>query len=292
MKLKELVASLQPVCAFDAPDISLEQFFTGADLAAQVLYTLEGRFGALCGRHVADLGTGTGVLAIGAALLGAAHVCAFDIDAAALASAAASAEVVGVEDAISWVRCDVLSEEGLPVRRRGLQAPISEAPSPPSEAPLPPSEARLPPSAHLFDTVVMNPPFGTRRPGADVGFLRAALALLAPGGAAFSMHKSSTRAHLVRLAVSGALSGGAPIGVELVAQLRFELPATYAFHRAESVDVDVDLLRFVLPGRGADAEGEVRGTDEAARLIACVDAVPKWVPAGEALAGRGGGRRA
>jgi hypothetical protein len=43
-----------------------------------------------------------------------------------------------------------------------------------------------------FDTVVMNPPFGTRRGGgADVAFLQAAV--LAASGAVYSLHKSSTR---------------------------------------------------------------------------------------------------
>jgi hypothetical protein len=34
------------------------------------------------------------------------------------------------------------------------------------------------------------------------------------------------------------------VGISLIAQLRFALPATYAFHRHDSVDVAVDLLRF------------------------------------------------
>ncbi|TEB15288.1 methyltransferase, partial [Perkinsus sp. BL_2016] len=41
-----------------------------------------------------------------------------------------------------------------------------------------------------FDTVLMNPPFGTRRAGVDVAFLRAALALVHGGGSVFSLHKS------------------------------------------------------------------------------------------------------
>ena len=40
----------------------------------------------------------------------------------------------------------------------------------------------------------MNPPFGTRHKGADVAFLRAAFRLAR--GSVYSLHKSSTRAHL------------------------------------------------------------------------------------------------
>lgn len=47
-------------------------------------------------------------------------------------------------------------------------------------------------------TVVMNPPFGTRRKGADVDFLRAAFAISC--NSVYSLHKSSTRDHLLRVA--------------------------------------------------------------------------------------------
>jgi hypothetical protein len=43
----------------------------------------------------------------------------------------------------------------------------------------------------FFDTVIMNPPFGTWRSGADVMFLRAACMLCQ--GVIYSLHKSSTR---------------------------------------------------------------------------------------------------
>ncbi len=43
----------------------------------------------------------------------------------------------------------------------------------------------------------MNPPFGTRVKGADIAFLRAAFAL--SSGAVYSLHKSSTRAHIQKV---------------------------------------------------------------------------------------------
>jgi predicted RNA methylase len=90
----------------------------------------------------------------------------------------------------------------------------------------------------VFDTAILNPPFGTRRQGADVTFLRSALRALTPvKGIAYSLHKSSTRAHLSRLAHSW------NVGISLVAQLKFPVPATYAFHRETERDIEVDLLR-------------------------------------------------
>jgi ribosomal protein L11 methyltransferase len=51
-------------------------------------------------RSVLDVGCGSGVLAIGAAMLGAAPVVAIDIDAAAIEATTANAEANGVDDAI------------------------------------------------------------------------------------------------------------------------------------------------------------------------------------------------
>lgn len=93
---------------------------------------------------------------------------------------------------------------------------------------------RLP--ARLWaDTVVCNPPFGTRTRGADTEFLRAASAI---ADTIYSLHKSTTREHIPTVARS--------LGFEasVLAELRFDLPATYAFHREKSKDVAVDLWRL------------------------------------------------
>jgi predicted RNA methylase len=49
------------------------------------------------------------------------------------------------------------------------------------------------------DTVIMNPPFGTRRKGADMDFLRAACSIARHS--IYSLHKSSTRAHIQKVAL-------------------------------------------------------------------------------------------
>jgi predicted RNA methylase len=48
------------------------------------------------------------------------------------------------------------------------------------------------------DTVIMNPPFGTKRKGADMEFLRAAFSLASRS--VYSLHKSSTRDHILKVA--------------------------------------------------------------------------------------------
>jgi predicted RNA methylase len=73
MKLKQLQALLEDVEPFAAPRIELEQYATGAHLAARILHTAHG-LGDVEARVVVDLGCGCGVLAIASVLMGASHV--------------------------------------------------------------------------------------------------------------------------------------------------------------------------------------------------------------------------
>ena len=59
--------------------------------------------------------------------------------------------------------------------------------------------------------------------------------------AVYSLHKTATREHIVKKADSEW-----NVKVEVLAQLRYDLPATYKHHKKSSVDIDVDLLRFSL----------------------------------------------
>lgn len=135
MRLRDLERALSAIPPHPKPRVELEQYATPADLAGPLLfeaYTL----GDVEGRRVADLGCGTGVFALGAALLGAKSVVGVDVDDASLAVAAQQATRLGV--AVEWVASDVAAWRG---------------------------EA---------DMVVMNPPFGAQARGADRPFLDAA----------------------------------------------------------------------------------------------------------------------
>lgn len=94
-----------------------------------------------------------------------------------------------------------------------------------------------------ISTILMNPPFGTKNnAGVDVAFLRAGLSLAAtnPLRAIYSMHKTSTREHLKRKAEEWKCS------FTVIAEMKFDLPAKYAFHKKDNVTIQVDLLRFGL----------------------------------------------
>ena len=143
MKLKQLEMALQRLAGFETPSASLEQYQTPAPLAARLLYHALMK-GDIKGKRVVDLGCGTGVLAIGAALLGAASVTGVDIDEKALAVARRNAALLGAE--VTFLAADI--RDGGCRERFGT-----------------------------FDTVVMNPPFGAQKAHADRPFIDCALAV-------------------------------------------------------------------------------------------------------------------
>jgi putative methylase len=143
MKLKQLEMTLQEVRGFSRPRAGLEQYQTPAPLAARLLYHALMK-GDIAGKRVCDLGCGTGVLAIGAALLGADSVVGVDIDERALAVARENAALLNMD--ITLLAADL--------REGGCREQIGAC-----------------------DTVVMNPPFGAQKAHADRPFIDCALAV-------------------------------------------------------------------------------------------------------------------
>ncbi|HLB70641.1 MAG: METTL5 family protein [Candidatus Methanoperedens sp.] len=137
MRQKHLEMLLEQVRGFSSPHPSKEQYSTPAIVAAELLH-----FAFMRGDitdTVFDLGCGTGMLAIGAKLLGAEKVIGFDDDRDALEIARANADRLDVDVGFVCSRIDEVCGK-----------------------------------AH---TVVMNPPFGAQVKGSDRPFLRKALEL-------------------------------------------------------------------------------------------------------------------
>ncbi|NYT17061.1 MAG: methyltransferase [Methanomicrobiales archaeon] len=141
MRLNELERRLEKVAGFTSPSTRLEQYQTPAPLAARLLYhaALKGDIG---GRRVGDLGCGTGILAIGAALIGAREVVGVDADETVLSIARENAERSGVEVTFLPGR----------IGDPGVSSSIGPC-----------------------DTVVMNPPFGAQNVHADRPFIDTSL---------------------------------------------------------------------------------------------------------------------
>ena len=214
MKLRQLESLLQPVEAFDKPKLELEQYPTSAHLASLMLFTAESSFGDIQDRRVIDLGTGPGTLAIGAAMLGASDVVGIDVDPDALEVAQRNLVELEAEEEVDLILADVArvpSMFAIPER-------VADA------------------GGAVCNTVVMNPPFGTRAKGADVMFLQTALRLC--DTAVYSLHKSSTRAHLARKAQEWG------VDFRVLAEMKFDVPKMYKFHKKDSVDIAVDFVRL------------------------------------------------
>lgn len=91
----------------------------------------------------------------------------------------------------------------------------------------------------ILDTVICNPPFGTRRPGIDLLFVRTGLQLART--AVYSLHKTSTRRHILRQAQNWGVE------VKVLAELRWTLPRTMKHHREDFREIEVDFIRFAHP---------------------------------------------
>lgn len=91
----ELKQKLSRLEGFQEPDIELEQYVTPAELAADMLHAAFMR-GDIEGKKVLDLGSGTGILAIGASLLGG-KVTAIEKDPGAIEVAKRNAEKLDAE---------------------------------------------------------------------------------------------------------------------------------------------------------------------------------------------------
>lgn len=196
MKLKELESCLQQVDTFESPKILLEQYPTTPHIAACMLYTIHGTFNDIEGKLVADLGCGCGVLSIGATMLDAGFCVGFDVDNDALEIFRRNAEEFDISN-FDLVQCDLCTLEAEDFSSK-------------------------------FDTVIMNPPFGTKHnQGIDMKFLKAALTLAK--NAVYSLHKTSTREHIQKKAHDWGVK------MEVLAELRYDLPASYKFHKKKSV---------------------------------------------------------
>ncbi|MEM2900077.1 MAG: METTL5 family protein, partial [Thermoplasmata archaeon] len=136
MKKKQLEIILQRLKTYEKPKAELEQYPTNAEIAAKILFDAYS-LGDIEGKKVCDLGCGTGIFAIGAAILAAKEVVAVDIDKEVIDVAKENADLAHVN--VRFVISDIKEFN------------------------------------EKCDTVIMNPPFGSQKEHADTPFLIKAL---------------------------------------------------------------------------------------------------------------------
>src|SRR5699024_5588010 len=214
-----LARRLAAVSDFETPRVELEQYRTPPELAARLVHTAD-LGNDIENRTVVDLGTGTGIFALAAALRGANGVVGIDIDPDALRTARENRRRIDTAADISWVRADA------------------------TDAPFRPAD----PSRHPSDstTVLMNPPFGaqTGNEHADRAFLATAARIAA---VSYSIHNAGSEAFVE----SFAADNGGTVARKFRAAL--DLPNRFEFHDDESRTIDAELFRIEWDRRRRDS---------------------------------------
>ena len=199
-----LAQQLGVVAGFDDPRADLEQYRTPPELAAHLVHRADLE-GDIQDRTVADLGCGTGMLALAAALRAPDTVVGVDVDPGPLSTARANERKVGSTTSVSWVRADAT--------RAPLCPPVDET------------------------TVVMNPPFGAQSGNehADRDFLATAAEI---ASVSYSLHNAGSGDFVESFAAD---NGGA---VTHAFAAEFDLPHQFDFHEDATRSIDAELYRI------------------------------------------------
>jgi putative methylase len=204
--LATLERRLETVADFAEPRVELEQYATPPALAARLVHRA-----ALwddLDRPVVDLGSGTGRLALGAALAGAPCVLGVERDRPAIETARENERRLAPPTPVMWLHADAI------------------------RAPLSPSEPV---------TVLMNPPFGAQdgHAGADRAFLGTASAIAA---VSYSAHNAGSLDFLE----SFAADAGGEVTHAFAAELT--LDRQFPFHDRDSRTIAVEIVRIAWDG--------------------------------------------
>jgi len=142
---------------FKEPKVRLEQYPTDSEIAAEILWNAVLQ-GDIVDKTVADLGCGTGVLGIGALIMGAKKVYFVDIDEDALRMC---------KENLEFIEKEVGFEGTYIVKKSKVSSAMFKA-----------------------DVVIQNPPFGVKNKNADREFLEKGMEM---ADVVYSMHNAVTK---------------------------------------------------------------------------------------------------
>ena len=204
MKLKNIISELETLETFSSPKDYLEQYQTPPSVAGEMIHYISNNYN-LNNYSIADLGCGTGILGISAALCGCKNVFLFDIDEEALDIAKNNIEKLELEDNIQIIQMDVNQLRNCNKLNK------------------------------YFDLVITNPPFGIRSEnGADIEFLKTASYIC--NNTIFSLHKFSTINFLKKFYNKKGINDIKSFKIE------YNLPKTYKFQKKKEKNIDVVCL--------------------------------------------------
>ena len=194
-----LAVILSHLEGFYEPKVRQEQYIMDSEIGAFVLWQAA-LLGDIEGKVIADLGCGTGLLGIGALLLGAKRVLFIDSDENALKKA---------EKNISNMKSESFNAKFICLDIGNLKLKA--------------------------DTVLQNPPFGTKVRHSDILFLEKALKI---SQIVYSFHKSETKGFLERFTAKK------NVKITHIWNFKFPLKASFSFHRRQIHRINVSCLRF------------------------------------------------
>ncbi len=181
----KLAILLSKLKGFEKPKVREEQYTTDSETAAALLWNAYMRRD-IDGKIIADLGAGTGILGIGALLLGAKRVYFVDKDPEALKTAKENLAKTAPDGEAIFECTDI----------RFFDKKV--------------------------DTIIENPPFGTKEKHADKEFLKKAFSLAKN---IYSIHKATSRDFIKNISKNHGFK------VSGLVEYRLELKASYGFHK-------------------------------------------------------------
>lgn len=200
MNKRELAILLSKLDSSKDKNVQLEQYQTDSEIAGEVLWNAF-MLGDIKDKVIADFGCGNGILGIGALVLGAKKAVLVDIDEEAVKSAKEN-----LKKAANGGKLNALLEN------KGISKVKGR-----------------------FDTVLQNPPFGTKQEHADREFL---LKAMESADVVYSFHKSTTEAFVNSIAKDNGFN------VTHKWLFKFPLKHSYEFHRKKVAYVDVGVYRL------------------------------------------------
>lgn len=197
MNRRELAIILSKLDSNKDKDVKLEQYQTDSEIASEVLWNAF-MLGDIKDKAIADFGCGNGILGIGALVLGAKKAVLVDIDEEAIKLAKKNVKNIGKKAVFE--NCDIAKVKG------------------------------------RFDTVLQNPPFGTKQEHADREFL---LKAMESADVVYSFHKYSTEKFVNSIAKDNCFS------ITHKWFFKFPIKHSFEFHRKKVAYVDVGVYRLV-----------------------------------------------
>ena len=193
------------------PDMFEEQYTTPGDIAAEIALFAYHR-GDIEGKTVIDLGSGTGRLGIASLLLGSKKTYFVEKDKRAVEILIDNLKTLTLKTNQILGEYEITEGDALLVLLRG-------------------------------DTIIQNPPFGTKKRKMDTKFLKKAFEI---GNVVYSLHKKGNYDFIRNFALEN--------GFELVEMedLNFPIKAMFEVHKKRKVIIEVELYRFMRCYNGSE----------------------------------------